>query len=241
MKRIILILVILTIGVSAKTSFKKQQLKFIKVRQAIEDKEDYVKDLFIFHDIKYGSKIFIRVFKLDNTLELWVLKNGKYKLVKVYTICMPSGVIGPKRAQGDLQVPEGFYYINHFNPYSSYYLSLGISYPNKSDKILKTKRDAGGAIYIHGSCVTIGCMPLTDDIIKEVYIIAMESKNNGQNKIPVHIFPCKMNHKYCKSAMNRYPKNKAFWNNIKEGYDYFETNRTLPKVKINKKGKYLFK
>jgi len=241
MKVLVFIFLIITLSLSAKESFKKQQLKYPKVRKAIKEKEQLVKKLFKNKNIKYGSKIFIRVFKLDGKLELWALKNKKYKLIKTYQICMPSGVIGPKRAQGDYQVPEGFYYLNHFNPYSSYYLSLGVSYPNKSDRILKTKKDAGGAIYIHGSCVTIGCMPLTDDIIKEVYIIAMESRNNGQYKIPIHIFPCRMQKEYCKKEMKKYPKNQKFWQDILEGYNYFENNKILPKIKINSKGKYIFK
>lgn len=241
MKTLIFIFIIITLSLSAKESFKKEQLKYPKVRKAIKEKEKLVKKLFKDKNIKYGSKIFIRVFKLDGKLEIWALKNKKYTLIKTYQICMPSGVIGPKRAQGDYQVPEGFYHLNHFNPYSSYYLSLGVSYPNKSDKILKSKRDAGGAIYIHGSCVTIGCMPLTDDMIKEVYIIAMESRNNHQYQIPVHIFPCKMDKKYCKKEMKKYPKNQTFWQNIEIGYKYFENNKVLPKIKINSKGKYIFK
>ena len=56
---------------------------------------------------------------------------------------MQSGTTGPKRAEGDYQVPEGFYYINEFNPNSKYHLSLGLNYPNASDKILSDSIDPG--------------------------------------------------------------------------------------------------
>ena len=48
-------------------------------------------------------------------------------------------------------------------PTASYYLSLGINYPNVSDKILSDSLRPGSAIYIHGSCVTVGCIPDNDD------------------------------------------------------------------------------
>ncbi len=58
-------------------------------------------------------------------------------LFKTYKVCALAGTLGPKRMEGDYQVPEGFYYINEFNPQSNYYLSLGINYPNESDKVSK--------------------------------------------------------------------------------------------------------
>jgi murein L,D-transpeptidase YafK len=96
--------------------------------------------------------------------------------IKTYTVCATSGLIGPKRMQGDLQIPEGFYYIDRFNPYSNFYLSLGINYPNTSDRILGDKNNLGGDIFIHGDCVTIGCLPITDSEIKELYIFCVEAK-----------------------------------------------------------------
>jgi len=241
MIRSLIILLFLATALFAKEDFKKEQQRYKRVREARLEKEDGIKKLFKAKNINYPAKVFVRVLKTEAKLELYAFKNEKYELVKKYNVCEKSGVIGPKRFEGDLQVPEGFYHINHFNPYSSYHLSLGVSYPNKSDKKLKTKKRAGGAIYIHGDCVTIGCMPLTDDIIKEVYVILVDSIDKKQKRIPVHIFPCKMDKEYCKKKMKKYPENKKFWDNIKLGYDYFEKNKKLPKVRVDKKGEYLFK
>ncbi len=175
-------------------------------------------------------------------MEIWLKSKGanEFKLFKTYAICSSSGVLGPKRKQGDGQVPEGFYQIAVFNPYSSYHLSLGINYPNASDKIIG-KGNLGGDIMIHGSCVTIGCIPLTDTYIKEVYILAVEAKNNGQQTIPVHIFPTRLNEKGMSFLKDEFDGNKTllnFWNNLKQVYDYFEKNKKLPKIKVNKDGTY---
>ena len=139
-----------------------------------------------------GKYMFIiRSFKYDGQLEVWVKSDAKekYKLFKTYKVCLQSGAMGPKRMQGDYQVPEGFYYINEFNPNSNYHLALGLNYPNASDRILSDSLRPGNGIYIHGSCVSVGCIPVTDQDIEEIYIIASSAKANGQDFIPVHIFP----------------------------------------------------
>ena len=163
-------------------------------------------------------------------------------MFKTYDICTTSGELGPKRKEGDMQMPEGFYYINHFNPVSNFYLSLGIDYPNQSDRILGVKNNLGGAIYIHGSCCTIDCTPITDDKIKELYILTLEAKNNGQNLIPVHAFPCKLDDTTFKVLENEYNDNKSlidFWKNLQIVYNYFENNKKQPNISVDKKGKYL--
>ena len=138
---------------------------------------------------------------------------------------------------------EGFYYIDRFNPVSSFHLSLGINYPNSSDRTLCKSGNPGGDIFIHGDCVTIGCIPITDDKIKELYILAVEAKNSGQTNIPVHIFPARLSQTKLVELKKEYkdPKLFAFWQNLAEGYSYFEENKTLPSFWINKEGSYIFK
>jgi len=167
-------------------------MKAPKVAVAYKEKWPEIKrKLCNMHIDTAAFRIFIRGFKSEKKLELWVSSktNPVYQLYDVYPICASSGQPGPKRREGDGQVPEGFYSISVFNPYSNYYISLGINYPNQSDRILGDKNALGGAIMIHGNCVTIGCIPLTDDKIKEVYVLAVEAKNSGQLEIPVHLFP----------------------------------------------------
>lgn len=225
-------------------NFKKQQLAYSRVKSAYIEKWNMMKSEIHSNGIDTASfNIFFRAFKKEKIFELWALDKNQIKKIKEYTICATSGTLGPKRMQGDLQVPEGFYHISVFNPFSSYHLSLGLNYPNKSDKILGKKGALGGDIMIHGSCVTIGCIPLTDDKIKEVYVMAVEAKSNGQSEIPVHIFPMKLNKENVEYLKTQYANETGllnFWDNIKEGYDYFESKKIVPKVSVNIKGEYIF-
>lgn len=191
------------------------------------------------------ASLYIRSFKFDRQLEVWVADsvNSKYKLFKTYKVCMQSGTMGPKRMEGDYQVPEGFYYINEFNPNSNYHLSLGLNYPNVSDKILSDSTRPGSAIYIHGSCVSVGCIPIDDMPIEELYVIGNAVKSQGQEFIPVHIFPVRYN---VKESMNYLTDNikdneylKQFNKAIKPAYDYFELQKDLPVITVNQKGDYV--
>jgi murein L,D-transpeptidase YafK len=228
-------------------AFKASQMKYPRVKEAYQDKEKLVLDRLKEKYIDKSSvNIFIRVFKKEMRLEVWARsdKQNAYLLLHNYEVCAFSGDLGPKRQGGDGQVPEGFYTIDRFNPFSNFYLSLGVSYPNQSDRILGTKGNLGGDIFIHGSCVTIGCMPLTDDKIKELYILALEARAAGQSTIPVHIFPCVMDKSGMEMLETEFKDSSAklsFWKNIKAGFDYFENNKKLPKVSVLADGSYSFK
>ena len=234
------IALMLSIELSAQT-FKATQQKAARVKSAYSEKWEDLKSDLKKKGFKENFELFLRVFKEDKVVEVWLKSTGEkeFKLFKTYAICASSGELGPKRKQGDGQVPEGFYSIAVFNPYSSYHLSMGINYPNASDRIIGTG-NLGGDIMIHGSCVTIGCMPLTDTYIKEVYVLCVEARNNGQQTIPVHIFPTKMNEKGMTFLSETNPKQVDFWKNLQTGYDYFEQKKQLPKVTVDKKGKYVF-
>ena len=178
--------------------------------------------------------LFIRVFKQEKVLEVWTLSrsDGIFKKIFDYPICRTSGILGPKRREGDLQIPEGFYYIERFNPKSNFYLSLGINYPNHSDQIFGKKGNLGGDIFLHGGCATIGCIPITDEYIKEVYLLAVQTKSNGQEKIPVHIFPAKLDRPMMTQLRKTYNADATlvrFWENLQIGYQWFEKHRNLPK------------
>jgi hypothetical protein len=144
--------------------------------------------------------------------------------------------------EGDYQVPEGFYYINEFNPRSNYYLSLGINYPNASDRLLSDSLRPGGGIYIHGSCVSVGCIPLTDEQIEEVYILAAHAKNQGQDYIPVHIFPIRYNVpksvNYLGNLAKDDPTLKKFEAKLEDAFDYFDKYKQLPVIMIGDDGEY---
>lgn len=226
-------------------SFKEKQLQYARVKAAYQTKEITVKKHFNNKNLNYqGYQLFLRAFKKEGKLEVWVKpkEENKYQLLIEYDICSASGELGPKRMEGDRQVPEGVYHINHFNPQSNFHLSLGLNYPNKSDKILG-HANPGSAIYIHGDCVTIGCLPMTNDIMKELYILAVEAKNSGQKNIPVHVFPTRLNDTNLATLEADFgyaPEKVGFWKNLQSVFADFESNRTLRQVHVNPKGEYYF-
>ncbi|RFS14791.1 murein L,D-transpeptidase family protein [Emticicia sp. C21] len=223
--------------------FFKKQLEFPRVAKAYHSKGKEVDILLSSNDI-YNSKfdLFLRALKKEQKLEVWAKnKNQKiFTLIKTYDFCTFSGTLGPKRKSGDLQIPEGVYQVSNFNPQSSYHLSFKINYPNKSDLVFADKKNPGNDIYIHGDCVSIGCIPLGDDNIEELYLLAAKAKNAG-GIIQVHIFPSHMNSKAYSKLKSHYEDNPdllSFWSNLKPVYESFEKNKQLPTVKINAEGKY---
>ena len=225
-------------------SFKQDQLRYTRVQEAYQEKEITVKKYFSNKNLNYqGFELFLRAFKAEEILELWVREKGEttFTLLTSYPFCSSSGTLGPKRREGDLQIPEGIYEIAHFNPQSKFHLSLGINYPNKSDLLLSDKHRPGSEIYIHGNCVTIGCIPVSDDKIKELYILATEARNAGQSKIPVHIFPSRLTEETLQKLKANYPDRSdlhEFWTNLKPVYKSFEDDRVVRSVRVDSRGKY---
>ncbi len=190
---------------------------------------------------KVGRPVFIRIMKNDNQhgrLELWTedASTKKFELLKTYQIAYFSGELGPKTKTGDLQAPEGFYYISRsrMNPHSSYHLSMDMGYPNSYDK---EKGYTGSHLMIHGSSVSLGCFAMSDCSIEQIYTMVDQALVNGQKIIRVHSFPFAMTDANMTRAAN-HPQ-YAFWKNLKEGWDWFEKNRTPPNVEV-KEGKYTF-
>jgi murein L,D-transpeptidase YafK len=196
-----------------------------------------LKEDFLEKGFKWGSPVFLRAFKEENTLELWVKKDGNFHLFRSYRIAAASGVLGPKEKEGDGQVPEGFYYVtrSQMNPQSDFHLSFNIGYPNRFDKALGR---TGSFIMIHGSNVSIGCLAMTDAKIEEIYTIADAALNGGQKFFRVHLFPFRMTEEKMKS--HSASKWHSFWQNLQTGYQWFEEKKTPPNVTVED-GRYLFK
>ena len=228
------------------TDFLTEQKRYERVRTSFREKETLIIENLKGHGLQLDNLHILLVACKDNDeLDIYARKKSDtvYKKLKTYDICARSGQLGPKRKQGDYQVPEGFYHINRFNPTSNFYLSLGLNYPNLSDKRKSKAANLGGDVFIHGSCVTIGCLPMTDDKIKEIYLYAIHARNNGQLKIPVYIFPFKMTDQNFNNYKIKYNDNKGlvdFWSNLKTGYDKFVKEKTELNFKIDINGNYTF-
>ena len=235
------------LAIANESNFLEKQKRYERFREAVAEKDGIIKKLLKQHQLSTENlQILFVAYKDEDILEIYAKdKNAtNYKKIHSYPICAKSGQLGPKRKYGDMQVPEGFYAIDRFNAASNYYLSLGINYPNKSDKIKGGSSNLGGDIFIHGSCVTIGCLPMTNNFIKEIYLLAVYAKNNGQNAIPVYIFPFKMRDENMRTFKEKYKGNKEllkFWEQLKIGHDQFMKDHKSLRVEVKENGEYAFK
>lgn len=225
-------------------SFKQSQLEYDRVRNANDRLSDNIDLLLNSNKIgEHPFDIYLRAFKEEGELELWSRRKGTsgFQLMKSYVICAKSGSIGPKRKQGDKQVPEGFYHISRFNPMSNYHLSLGVNYPNPSDQERSDSQKPGGDIFIHGNCVTIGCLPMTDEHIEEIYLLCVAAKDRGIGNIPITFFPSRLDpDKYSELMSDPLFSEdvKELWSSLKSAYDYFNTEKKLPPVRFEGDGSH---
>lgn len=244
MKTLTLLILILVLGFTSNAQqLTTDQLSYPRVREAKSDYHETLKKAFEKKNVQFPpAEIYISSYKFDMEMELWAKGNSgeDFKLIKTYEICQVSGALGPKREQGDLQIPEGVYQLEYFNPNSAYHLSMKINYPNKADQLLGTQGNLGGDIFIHGDCVTIGCLPIQDEPIKELYWLSVLTKSNG-GKIPIHIFPFRMNDasmSFFKKVPHLGKDEWNLWYQLQPIYNYFQVNKQLPSIKINSKGEY---
>lgn len=188
-------------------------------------------------NLNIGQPIYIRVFKMESRLEIWMQDEDAqtHHLHSVWEICAHSGKLGPKLKQGDRQVPEGFYEVKNssLNPNSRFHLSMNIGYPNAYDRY---HGRTGDFIMIHGDCVSIGCLAMTDPNIEVIYALVKGALKNGQSSVPVHIFPFIPNAENRALAVGH--EWEGFWEVIYPVYDDFEAYKT-PQYVRSKNGRYL--
>ena len=180
--------------------------------------------------LKPGNALYIRIFKDEGYLEIWVKSSREFKLFKSYNICSFSGGLGTKTREGDLKSPEGFYTIQpgQLNPASSYHLAINIGYPNKVER---AKGYTGDAVMIHGICASDGCYAMTNDGIEDIYTLIYEAFASGQQTMHLDIFPFRMDEAHMKKYANS--SVISFWRNLKPGYDLFERNHIPADAGVN--------
>ncbi len=177
-----------------------------------------------------NAPIYVRIFKEESELEVWKARDdGHYYHYKTYPICTWSGELGPKTTQGDRQAPEGYYWVStgQMNPNSQYHLSFNLGFPNAYDRAYGR---TGSALMVHGNCLSAGCYAMTDGLIEEIYALAREAFNGGQERFAVHAFPFRMTDE--NMARNRKSKWHGFWRQMRSGYDHFELTRQVPEVQV---------
>jgi murein L,D-transpeptidase YafK len=212
-----------------------------RVARARERAEPALRELFTAAEVPYPADgLYLRAFKREGELELWAAaKRQGWTLITTYQVAGASGGPGPKRKEGDGQVPEGFYVIDRFNSKSSYHLSLGINYPNAADRILGDPQKPGYDIFIHGRAASIGCLAMGDDRMEEIYLAALDTRTRP---IPVHIFPARMDAPDWNDWRDELTREDSslgdLWAQLHAGWNIFEEHREVPQVIIEKDGRY---
>lgn len=241
LKKTGLISYFLLISLNNYAAFLDDQLQHSRVNAAYNEKLTVLTEKLDSHGLKTSDfYVMFKVYKYEKIFRVYVRKKTGHEWLKFteYPFCALSGTLGPKERQWDGQVPEGYYYVNDFNPYSSFLLSMGVSYPNAADKLKFPAENKGDGIYIHGGCATIGCVPVEDEPVKELYILAILAKNNGQTDVPVHIFPFEYSTEKMKVAVDHFPQYADFWNNLYQVEAGFDSTKVQPVVAIDKAGNY---
>jgi murein L,D-transpeptidase YafK len=185
--------------------------------------------------LKSGMPVFIRIFKSQSELEVWMEKDGTYQLFDTYPICHWSGTLGPKTYEGDKQTPEGFYTVTsrQLHHLGRWRQALNLGFPNALDQSLK--RD-GSYILVHGGCSSVGCFAMTNPVVEEIYKLTKAALKAGQRHVPVHVFPFRMKN----TTLAKYKDSEwhPFWTDLKAGYDAFEKTKRPPQVTVCK-GRYV--
>ena len=105
--------------------------------------------------------------------------------VRRYRVALGRNPVGDKMAIGDYRTPEGMFYISGRNPFSKFYKSLAISYPDSAhiERAAELGVSPGGNIMIHGlpphqaqlgsahvlADWTEGCIAVTNEEIDELW------------------------------------------------------------------------
>jgi murein L,D-transpeptidase YafK len=193
--------------------------------------------------LKAGAPVFIRIFKEEKQLELWLRDDmgGRYTLFKTWPVATyGAGGLGPKLKEGDGMAPEGFYHVSakQLNPASNYHLAFNLGYPNAFDK---AHDRTGSLLMVHGSDVSIGCYAMTDPVIEVIYLL-MDAALRGkrQDEICVHCLPFRMTPERLAKARAAGSPWADFWANLKEGSDLFEKAKVPPLVGV-RDGVYVFR
>ena len=183
-----------------------------------------------------GADVFMRIFKKESELELWMKKGDGYVLFATYPICRWSGNLGPKLTQGDLQSPEGFYTVARaqLNPNSKWHLSFNLGYPNVFDR---AKKRTGDFLMVHGGCGSIGCYALTDPVVEEIWWIITKAFDAGQPRFHVHVMPFRWTR--WNARIHDGDRWQDYWSDLRTGHDDFEVARLPPRVSVCK-GRYVF-
>jgi murein L,D-transpeptidase YafK len=192
--------------------------------------------------LDYGNlDLLFVVYKSELEFQVWAKNKNNdsaYTFISSYPIT-DSNVArpGPKSRYGDSLTPEGIYSV-YFYPafrWSDFHLAFRVSYPNRLDHARRSywnvQGKPGGGINIHGYCISIGCIPLGNPVIDEVYLLTRTNQRNGSDT-RIMIFPFKFDSQTTKNRYyNEFRNNNRiteFWDSLEDCHAYFKTTNKIP-------------
>ena len=176
-----------------------------------------------------GAPVFIRIFKREFELELWMRRESRFERFAVYPICRWSGHLGPKLQEGDSQAPEGFYTVDSkaLNPASRWHRSFNLGFPNVFDR---ANNRTGSFVMVHGGCASVGCFAMTDAVVEEIWALVTAALKAGQKRFHVHVFPFRMTEENL-ARRSQHPW-AEFWRDLKSGHDAFDAAGLPPRIGV---------
>lgn len=148
--------------------------------------------LFISRGLSYPpAEVAYLAFKDAARLEVYARSSRAepWCFIRAYPVLAASGKLGPKLAEGDLQVPEGSYQAAFLHANSRFHLSIRLNYPNAFDRKmarLDGRTSLGGDIMIHGNQVSTGCLAMGDEAAEDLFILAALAKGS---RLPILVCP----------------------------------------------------
>lgn len=132
-------------------------------------------------DMAHVKRVLVVAVKKSRRLEVWTQNDPDdfFQYRKSYPFTGFSGGAGPKRRSGDRQIPEGVYALAGLNPNSRQHLSVKVGYPNAVDEEFAQREERtnlGGDIFIHGNNTSIGCIPIGNKNVEELFFLLAQLK-----------------------------------------------------------------
>ena len=170
-----------------------------------------------FPDLYQIKAVRLIAVKQTRKLEVWTRNDEepRFRYRKTYDFTGFSGTLGPKLRAGDKQIPEGVYDIEGLNPNSAFHLSIRIGYPSDSDQklaLVDGRTDLGGDILIHGKSSTIGCIPIGDNNIEELFYLIAQVKPRQSHIV---IMPVDFRRKEYRAYAGKTPVEKEIYGIIR--------------------------
>ena len=181
---------------------------------------------------RLGAPMLLRVFKQEREVEVWVQPKDQqnFVLFRIFPICFYSGKLGPKVKEGDMQSPEGFYFVGpaQMRAKSQYHRAIDFAFPNDYDA---AQGYTGTELLIHGNCVSSGCYAMTDPFVEQLYELGSATAATAAQGFWIHAFPFQMTAEALAGQQDS--PWLGFWQQLKAGYDAFETSRIPPHIRVD--------